>query len=148
MNLCHAKTSLSPISSAPLSGNGPCFIPFRRAWPLCWILEASLIERERKQTKEQEPGPCRDLFRDLFRESDGKQNSSKSHRYRPGQWNAMNDQYIKKSSSLFEGFGVEVTNLTAGIIMRPKIFFSSETLELLFKDNSNFFQNNCVFYIK
>lgn len=51
------KNISKPHLQLSLSENRPHFIPFLRAEPFCRILEASLIERERKQTKERK-GPA------------------------------------------------------------------------------------------
>lgn len=91
MNLCHARTSLSPISlleSSLFSWNRPCFILFLQAKPLCWILKASIIERENKQ-KSKSPSSAETTSESLMQNK-----KLANHIDRPGQCSPMIDQYF------------------------------------------------------
>lgn len=63
MNLCHAKISLSPISSSPIPWKEPCFVQSLWARPLCWILEASNRKGEKTNTRRKKAGLQRQLQR-------------------------------------------------------------------------------------
>ncbi len=116
MNLCHAKTSLSPISSSPSPKRGlVLFHSSERGH----FVESSKGTENKQMSKS--PGPVQSTSESLMHSK-----KQPNHVDRPGQCRQVIDHYVQKPSFPLWGFGVDLQASQQSQLepsWRPRKFF-------------------------